>query len=97
MQAVESMRAHPVYAMFEKRWQLPVYFQMRWKEIVGKIEEALVLPIETPTGKNAGMYYQCWVVIILINSFFILFSEWGHFAHSSGSSYLGGSHRLLER
>ncbi|KAE9411437.1 COG complex component [Gymnopus androsaceus JB14] len=34
MQAVESMRAHPVYAMFEKRWQLPVYFQMRWKEIV---------------------------------------------------------------
>lgn len=70
MQAVESMRAHPVYAMFEKRWQLPVYFQMRWKEIVGKIEEALVLPIETPTGKNAGMYYQCWVVIILINSFF---------------------------
>ncbi|KAJ3724542.1 oligomeric golgi complex component, COG2-domain-containing protein [Lentinula raphanica] len=51
-QAVRSMRAHPVYAMFEKRWQLPVYFQMRWKEIVNKVEEALVLPAE-PSGKSS--------------------------------------------
>ncbi|KAJ3803011.1 COG complex component [Lentinula aff. detonsa] len=52
-QAVRTMRAHPVYSMFEKRWQLPVYFQMRWKEIVGKVEEALVLPVE-PSGKSTG-------------------------------------------
>ncbi|KAJ4483374.1 COG complex component [Lentinula aciculospora] len=45
-QAVQSMRSHPVYSMFEKRWQLPVYFQMRWKEIVSKVEEALALPVE---------------------------------------------------
>ncbi|KAF9062113.1 COG complex component [Rhodocollybia butyracea] len=45
-QAVESMRVHPVYTIFEKRWQLPVYFQMRWKEIVSKVEEAFTLPVE---------------------------------------------------
>ncbi|KIK67348.1 hypothetical protein GYMLUDRAFT_37448 [Collybiopsis luxurians FD-317 M1] len=48
--AVEIMRAHPVYSMFEKRWQLPVYFQMRWKEIIGKVEDALALPLE-PSAK----------------------------------------------
>ena len=26
---------------FERRWQLPVYFQLRWKEIVTKLEENL--------------------------------------------------------
>lgn len=41
VQAVASMRSHRLYADWEKRWQLPVYFQMRWKEIVGKVEEAL--------------------------------------------------------
>ncbi|KAF9065516.1 hypothetical protein BDP27DRAFT_1424825 [Rhodocollybia butyracea] len=35
-QAVESLRAHPVYTIFEKRWQLPVYFQMRRKKIVSE-------------------------------------------------------------
>jgi hypothetical protein len=38
------MRAHPVYVAFERRWQLPVYFQLRWKEIVTKLEEALSVP-----------------------------------------------------
>ena len=36
-----SFRAHESYSIFEKRWQLPVYFQLRWKEIVGKLEESL--------------------------------------------------------
>lgn len=35
------MRAHPTYTTFEKRWQLPVYFQLRWKEIVTSLEEAM--------------------------------------------------------
>ncbi|KAJ7579135.1 COG complex component [Mycena floridula] len=42
-ESVESMRSHPTYALFERRWQLPVYFQMRWKEIVIKLEEALAV------------------------------------------------------
>lgn len=41
MEAVESMRQHPTYLAFERRWQLPVYFQLRWKEIVGTLEEML--------------------------------------------------------
>lgn len=43
MHSVEAMRAHPIYIAFEKRWQLPVYFQLRWKEIVTKLEESLVV------------------------------------------------------
>jgi len=43
------MRAHPVYSAFEQRWQLPVYFQMRWKEIVGKLEDALAMTRIDPT------------------------------------------------
>jgi hypothetical protein len=35
------MRSHPTYAAFERRWQLFVYFQLRWKEIVGKLEDTL--------------------------------------------------------
>jgi hypothetical protein len=35
------MRAHPVYTAFQKRWQIHTYFQLRWKEIVVKLEEAL--------------------------------------------------------
>ena len=42
MQSIEAMRAHPVYAAFQKRWQIHTYFQLRWKEIVVKFEEALV-------------------------------------------------------
>src|SRR6266511_3375120 len=42
-QAVEDMRNHPVYASFERRWQLPVYFQLRWKEIIGAMEDTLSL------------------------------------------------------
>lgn len=41
--AIVVMRAHPVYVQFERRWQLPVYFQLRWKEIVTKLEEALAV------------------------------------------------------
>ncbi|KAF9450434.1 COG complex component [Macrolepiota fuliginosa MF-IS2] len=39
-QAVQIMRGHELYREFERRWQLPVYFQLRWKEIVVDVEEA---------------------------------------------------------
>jgi hypothetical protein len=35
------MREHELYLEFEKRWQLPVYFQLRWKEIAVGVEEVL--------------------------------------------------------
>lgn len=39
--SIYAMRNHPTYKAFEKRWQLPVYFQLRWKEIVTELEESL--------------------------------------------------------
>jgi hypothetical protein len=47
--AVEAMRSHPVYKAFHRRWQLQTYFQLRWKEIVGKLEESLVVTRIEPT------------------------------------------------
>ncbi len=47
------MRAHSVYSAFERRWQLPVYFQMRWKEIVTKLEDSLSSTrVEPTSGKG---------------------------------------------
>lgn len=39
--AIRRLRQHPSFAAFERRWQLPVYFQLRWKEIANSVEEAL--------------------------------------------------------
>ena len=35
------MAAHPTFLAFERRWQLPVYFQLRWKDIVTRLEDSL--------------------------------------------------------
>lgn len=51
------MTAHPVYLAFERRWQLPVYFQLRWQEIVTRLEEALsTSKIEPSSGKGNGRF-----------------------------------------
>lgn len=54
------MRSHPVYIAFGRRWQLPVYFQLRWKEIVGKLEDSLSNTTIHPdiTGPSNGLYVQ---------------------------------------
>ncbi len=52
VQSVQAMRAHIVFTSFEKRWQLPVYFQLRWKEIVAKLEDALAT---TKLERNKGV------------------------------------------
>ncbi|KAF8705949.1 hypothetical protein RHS03_05077, partial [Rhizoctonia solani] len=39
--SVPTLRAHPLTTTFSRRWQLPVYFQLRWKDIVGKCENVL--------------------------------------------------------
>lgn len=38
---LQYLRNHTAYSSFEKMWQLPVYFQLRLKEIVGALEESL--------------------------------------------------------
>ncbi|KZS98509.1 COG complex component [Sistotremastrum niveocremeum HHB9708] len=39
--SLEALRSHPISQTFEKRWQLPVYFQLRWKEIAVTLDDAL--------------------------------------------------------
>ncbi|TFK54447.1 COG complex component [Heliocybe sulcata] len=39
--SVELMRNHPLFTSFERCWQLPVYYQLRWKEIIAHLEDVL--------------------------------------------------------
>ncbi|KAG8213973.1 oligomeric golgi complex component, COG2-domain-containing protein [Butyriboletus roseoflavus] len=52
--SVQAMRSHSVFASFNKRWQLPIYFQLRWKEIVGKVEDSLSTTHIDPNFSNLG-------------------------------------------
>ncbi|KIJ49540.1 hypothetical protein M422DRAFT_246619 [Sphaerobolus stellatus SS14] len=52
MESIQSMRSHPTYIAFQRRWQLPVYFQLRWKDIVGKLEDELKPITETQLSKD---------------------------------------------
>jgi hypothetical protein len=50
--AVVAFRSTDMYQSFEKRWQLPVYFQLRWKEIVKTLEDGLVIGQAGITGER---------------------------------------------
>ncbi|KAI8970293.1 oligomeric golgi complex component, COG2-domain-containing protein [Mycotypha africana] len=41
------LRKHPSYAEFMKKWQLPVYFQLRFREIVTEVENVLNDPTKS--------------------------------------------------
>jgi len=59
MSTILAMRRHLTYLTFERRWQLPVYFQLRWKEIAGTLEEMLAAPrLEpiAPKGTVSGYF-----------------------------------------
>ncbi|PWY99683.1 COG2-domain-containing protein [Testicularia cyperi] len=35
-----ALREHPSWMAFKRRWQLPVYFQMRFREVISRLEDA---------------------------------------------------------
>uniref|UniRef100_A0A667XGL3 Conserved oligomeric Golgi complex subunit 2 n=1 Tax=Myripristis murdjan TaxID=586833 RepID=A0A667XGL3_9TELE len=39
--SVKRLRVHPSYTSFHNKWNLPVYFQLRYKEIAGSLENAI--------------------------------------------------------
>uniref|UniRef100_A0A673CVD6 Conserved oligomeric Golgi complex subunit 2 n=1 Tax=Sphaeramia orbicularis TaxID=375764 RepID=A0A673CVD6_9TELE len=39
--SVKRLRVHPLYTSFHNKWNLPVYFQLRYKEIAGSLENAI--------------------------------------------------------
>ncbi|XP_048223530.1 conserved oligomeric Golgi complex subunit 2 [Perognathus longimembris pacificus] len=38
--SVKRLRAHPAYCSFSNKWNLPVYFQIRFREVAGSLEAA---------------------------------------------------------
>lgn len=57
---VGTIRSSTAMAEFRRQWQLPVYFQLRWKEIVSKLERSLADQSSTSTEwsipQTAGVY-----------------------------------------
>ncbi|XP_048656319.1 conserved oligomeric Golgi complex subunit 2 isoform X1 [Marmota marmota marmota] len=49
--SVKRLRAHPAYHSFNSKWNLPVYFQIRFREVAGSLEAALTRGLEeAPAG-----------------------------------------------
>ncbi|XP_025770826.1 conserved oligomeric Golgi complex subunit 2 [Puma concolor] len=48
--SVRRLRAHPAYHSFSNKWNLPVYFQIRFREIAGSLEAALTAGLEDAPG-----------------------------------------------
>ncbi|KAB0368457.1 hypothetical protein FD755_020223, partial [Muntiacus reevesi] len=51
--SVKRLGAHPAYHSFNNKWNLPVYFQIRFREIAGSIEAAIIDVLEDePAGSS---------------------------------------------
>ncbi|KAJ8416059.1 hypothetical protein AAFF_G00380810 [Aldrovandia affinis] len=51
--SVRRLRAHPSYLSFQNKWNLPVYFQLRYKEIAGSLESTMSDGLhEAPDGSS---------------------------------------------
>lgn len=49
--SVKRLRAHPAYHSFSNKWNLPVYFQIRFREVAGSLEASLTDGLEdAPAG-----------------------------------------------
>lgn len=67
-EAVLELRESPEYTSLERRWQLPVYFQLRWKEIVSSLETAFAAGAGASTstwslpqsGSTWEAFQRCW-------------------------------------
>ncbi|XP_030627703.1 conserved oligomeric Golgi complex subunit 2 [Chanos chanos] len=60
--SVKRLRAHPAYQSFHNKWNLPVYFQLRYKEIAGSLEGAIADGLE---AAPAGSLYHLQVSQVL--------------------------------
>lgn len=51
LHSIALVRSSETYQAFGKRWQLPIYFQLRWKEIVVALEDVLSSGIASGKGE----------------------------------------------
>ncbi|XP_062375568.1 conserved oligomeric Golgi complex subunit 2 isoform X1 [Sardina pilchardus] len=68
--SVKRLRAHPSYQTFHNKWNLPVYFQLRYKEIASSLENAIADGLDAaPVGSVYhlqvsqvlwGCVCRCW-------------------------------------
>ncbi|XP_059119813.1 conserved oligomeric Golgi complex subunit 2 isoform X2 [Peromyscus eremicus] len=68
--SVKRLRAHPAYHSFSNKWNLPVYFQIRFREVAGSLEASLTDGLEdAPDGspycllashKTWSSLEKCW-------------------------------------
>uniref|UniRef100_A0A673FYF1 Conserved oligomeric Golgi complex subunit 2 n=1 Tax=Sinocyclocheilus rhinocerous TaxID=307959 RepID=A0A673FYF1_9TELE len=58
--SVKRLRAHPCYQSFHNKWNLPVYFQLRFKEIAGSLENAISNGLEAVTEVLWSCVCRCW-------------------------------------
>ncbi|CAB1313258.1 unnamed protein product [Coregonus sp. 'balchen'] len=63
--SVRRLRAHSSYQSFHNKWNLPVYFQLRYKEIAACLENAIADGLE---AAPAGSSYHLLVSQMLWNS-----------------------------
>uniref|UniRef100_A0A8P4KBE1 Conserved oligomeric Golgi complex subunit 2 n=1 Tax=Dicentrarchus labrax TaxID=13489 RepID=A0A8P4KBE1_DICLA len=59
---VKRLRVHPSYTSFHNKWNLPVYFQLRYKEIAGSLENTISDGLE---AAPAGSAYHLQVSEVL--------------------------------
>uniref|UniRef100_A0AAQ5YKU3 Conserved oligomeric Golgi complex subunit 2 n=1 Tax=Amphiprion ocellaris TaxID=80972 RepID=A0AAQ5YKU3_AMPOC len=50
--SVKRLRVHSSYTSFHNKWNLPVYFQLRYKEIAGRLENAISDGLEARVPKT---------------------------------------------
>ncbi|XP_053731076.1 conserved oligomeric Golgi complex subunit 2 [Synchiropus splendidus] len=60
--SVKRLRVHPSYTSFHNKWNLPVYFQLRYKEIAGSLEIAVN---DGLVAAPAGSSYHLQVTVVL--------------------------------
>uniref|UniRef100_A0A3Q2R0M6 Conserved oligomeric Golgi complex subunit 2 n=1 Tax=Fundulus heteroclitus TaxID=8078 RepID=A0A3Q2R0M6_FUNHE len=51
--SVKRLRLHPKYTSFNNKWNLPVYFQLRYREIAGRLENTIGEGLEAPPAGSA--------------------------------------------
>jgi len=74
--SVQRLRDHSSYSTFMSHWSLPVYFQIRFQEIAGSLESALMTPFnKTSTDSEFSLLAseslwscikQCWLKDIIL-------------------------------
>ncbi|CAD7092100.1 unnamed protein product [Hermetia illucens] len=57
--AIDEFRQHAQYKSFQSRWNLPVYFQIRFQEIAGRLENVCDQPLTESTFNFKAKDLKC--------------------------------------